>query len=344
MKRIPPLTLLLALTLTLVSLSLPSPASASSARTFFAMDTVMTVSAPEADESLLSACEQAVFRLDALLSVTQPTSQIYRLNQEGQSALSPDTEAVLSYALSACRLTGGALDVTLYPVVRAWGFTTGEYRVPTDEEIAALLPLVDYTQVSLSGGVASLPPSFQVDLGAVAKGYASDVVADLLRQGGVTSALIDLGGNIYCLGAKPDQSAWRIGIRDPLNPEGFVGSLSVTDAAVVTSGSYERNFTAPDGRVYGHIFDPATGRPAENGLISVTVTGPTGMECDALTTALYVMGPNAAAEFLSAAPSIDALMVDDQGGIWITESLLPRFTPTGSYAWAPIHTISQTEE
>ena len=330
-----------ALFLLCLLLLFPSLARASQARTFFAMDTVMTVSAPEADSALLDACEREIFRLERLFSVTDPDSEISILNRDGRAALSPDTERVLSYALDAARLTGGALDVTLYPVVKAWGFTTGEYRVPSDEEIAALLTYVGWTQVELTDGEATLPEGAQVDLGALAKGYASDALADILIRGGVTSALIDLGGNIYCLGSKPDGSFWRIGIRDPIDSSGYVGSLSVKNAAVVTSGSYERNFTAEDGHVYGHIFDPATGRPAENGLISVTVTGKNGMQCDALTTALYVLGPQAAAELLPHIPEVGALMVDDGGELWITESLRPFFTPLGSYQSAPIHWIAQ---
>ncbi|MBR3504421.1 MAG: FAD:protein FMN transferase [Clostridia bacterium] len=329
---------LLALALVL-SFSLSACAAAS--RTFFAMDTVMTVSAPLAGDALLAACEEEVRRLEALFSVTEPDSEIARLNETGEAALSDDTARVLGFALEEAALTQGALDVTLYPVVRAWGFTTGDYRVPDDDELAALLARVGWTRVELDGGTVRVPEGTMVDLGSVAKGYASDRLAALLREGGVQSALIDLGGNIYGLGAKADGSPWRIGVRDPKDPSGLAGALSVTDKAVVTSGSYERNFTAPDGTVYGHIFDPATGRPAENGLISVTVVGGSGLECDALSTALYVMGPDRACALLETLDGVEAVLIDDQGAFWITEGLKNAFTPMGAYAWATINWIQK---
>ncbi|MBO4298463.1 MAG: FAD:protein FMN transferase [Clostridia bacterium] len=311
-------------------------ARADASHTFFAMDTVMTVTVPDANSALLPACEEEVRRLEALFSVTDGESEIARLNETGAAALSEETAAVLRFALDMGEKTGGALDVTLYPVVRAWGFTTGDYRVPGDDEIAALLENVDWGRVALDGNDARLPEGAMVDLGAVVKGYASDRLAELLREGGAGSALIDLGGNIYCVGAKQNGSAWRIGIRDPKDETGYVGALSVTDRAVVTSGSYERFFTAENGAVYGHIFDPATGRPADSGLVSATVVGESGMLCDALTTALYVLGAEKAGALLKTIDGVDAVLVDEDGAVWITRGLKDSFTPMGAYAWATI--------
>lgn len=323
----------------LAALLLPCPALASEPRAFFAMDTVMSVSAPEADEALLDACEAEVARLEGLFSVTLPDSEIARLNAEGAATLSEDTEAVLAFALATAERTDGALDVTLYPIVRAWGFTTGDYRVPDDAEIAELLSRVGWRQVALEDGVATIPQGVMVDLGAVAKGYASDRLAALLRDDGVSSGLIDLGGNIYCVGPKADGSDWRVGIRDPEDPSGFVGAVAVRDCAVVTSGSYERYFIAEDGTVYGHIFDPATGRPANSDIVSATVVGVQGLRCDALTTALYVMGLERAAALLPALEGVEALLVGADGDLWLTPGLKSAFTPMGRYQWAAIHVI-----
>ena len=324
--------------LALLLLLATAAARADASHTFFAMDTVMTVTVPDANSALLTACEEEVRRLEALFSVTDEASEIARLNAAGKAALSDETAAVLRFALDMGDKTGGALDVTLYPVVRAWGFTTaaGDYRVPDDDELAALTALVDWRQVALEGAEASLPEGAMVDLGAVVKGYASDRLAALLREGGTGSALIDLGGNICCVGAKQNGKAWRIGIRDPKDTSGFVGALSVTDKAVVTSGSYERFFTAEDGAVYGHIFDPATGRPADSGVISATVVGENGMLCDALSTALYVMGVEKAGELLKTIDGVDAVLVDEDGVLWITRGLKDAFTPMGAYAWAAV--------
>ena len=327
--------LALALLLALL-LALTGAAGAEGSVTFFAMDTVMAVSADGVDGALLEACEAEALRLEALFSVTRPDSDIARLNADGAATLSDDTAHVLTEALRICGLTGGALDVTLYPVVRAWGFTGDAHRIPGDDELATLLAKVDWSSVAVDGNRATVPEGVMVDLGAVAKGYASDRLAALLREGGADSALIDLGGNIYCVGAKPDGSAWRVGVRDPLDTEGYVGALAVRDRAVITSGSYERYFVGDDGTVYGHIFDPATGRPADSGVISATIVGENGLLCDALSTALYVLGVEKAAALLPRL-DVDALLVDGDGGLWLTPGLRDIFTPMGRYKSATLH-------
>ena len=320
-------------------IALETAGYADASRTFFAMDTAMTVTVPDKDAALLPACEEEVRRLEALLSVTDEASEIARLNGTGAAALSDETAKLLRFALDMGEKTGGALDITLYPVVRAWGFTTDDYRVPGDDELAALLARVGWESVTIDGNDAHLPEGAMVDLGAVAKGYASDRLAALLRGGGADSALIDLGGNIYCVGAKQSGKDWRIGVRDPRDTSSYVGALAVKNRAVITSGSYERFFTADDGTVYGHIFDPATGRPADSGVISATVVGENGMLCDALTTALYVMGVEKAGALLKTLDGVEALLVDEDGAIWLTPRLKDSFTPMGAYAGAAINDL-----
>lgn len=322
-----------------LAFALPLPAQAAGARTFFAMDTVMSINAPAAGKKLLDACEAEVNRLEALMSVTRPDSELSRLNAYGSVELSPDTLAVLQAALEVAEVTEGALDVTLYPVVRAWGFTTGSYRVPAEAELFRLRRNVNWKKITLKGDVATVPEGVMVDFSALAKGYASDRLAALLKRGGVRSGIIDLGGNALCIGEKEDGSAWRVGIRDPRAPSALAGILNVRDRAVVTSGGYARSFTAADGTVYGHIFDPATARPAASGILSATVAGEGGMVCDALSTALCVMGRERAAALLPTLVDIDAILIDDAGELWVTPGLKDAFTPQGSYAEGEIHWI-----
>ena len=322
-----PFAILLALALLLSSGCAPAPAQAapSAERTFFAMDTVMTLRLYQGGgEDLLGAAEDRVKELEGLLSVTDENSEIYALNHAGAADLSPDTAALLAAALDTCGRADGALDISIYPVLRAWGFTTGEYAVPSDETIAALLPLVDYTQVRLDGDSASLPEGMEIDLGSVAKGYTGDALAALLRENGAASALLDLGGNIQAVGAKPDGSPWRIGVRDPAG-EGNIGVVEVEDQAVVTSGGYERYFEQ-DGVRYWHILDPETGAPARSGLASVTVIGDDGVLCDALSTALFVMGPEGALDHWRQHRDFEAVLVSDGGSVTITAGLEGRFT------------------
>lgn len=302
-----------------------SQAVPASEHTFFAMDTVMTLRLyAGGDEALLDAAEDRVKELEGLLSVTEENSEIFALNRDKTAELSPDTGSLLGAALAMCDRTAGALDISTYPVLRTWGFTTGEYRVPDGETIAALLPLVDYTKIELDGTSASLSDGMEIDLGSVAKGYTGDALCALLRENGVTSALLDLGGNIQAVGARPDGSPWRIGVRSP-DGEGNVGIVEVENQAVVTSGGYERYFEE-DGVRYWHILDPKTGAPARSGLASVTVVGDSGVLCDALSTALFVMGLDGAVEHWRAHRDFEAVFVGEDGSVTITAGLEGRFT------------------
>lgn len=295
--------------------------------TVFAMDTVMDLTVYGSQE-LLDSAEGCITALEALLSVTDPDSEIYAVNHSGSGLLSRDTADLLDKALELCRRTEGALDLSVYPVVRAWGFTTGQYGVPRPEELTALLRHVDYRKIDFdrAAGTVRLPAGMEIDLGSVAKGYTGDQVVALLREGGVSSALLNLGGNVQVLGTKPDGTPWRVAVQDPLG-DGYIGVVEAADQAVITSGGYERYFEE-DGQLYWHIIDPATGSPARNGLISVTVVGDSGLLCDGLSTALFVMGPEKAGEFWRETGGFDAVLVDESGGVTITQGLEDRFSLT----------------
>ena len=244
-------------------------------------------------------------------------------------------------ALEICRRTDGALDLSIYPIVRAWGFTTGSYQVPDEEAIQSLLPLVDYTQIQYDAatGVVTLPEGMEIDLGSVAKGYAGQLAAQMLRNSGVESALLNLGGNVQTVGAKPDGSPWQIGIKDPQGEDAMM-VLSVEDQAVVTSGGYERYFEQ-DGQTYWHIMDPSTGHPADSGLISVTIGGDEGVVCDGLSTALFVMGLEKAADLWAQSGDFEAVFVTASGEVYITEGLRDRFALTEQYADTPVSVIER---
>ncbi|MDE6259662.1 MAG: FAD:protein FMN transferase [Oscillospiraceae bacterium] len=309
----------------------PTQAQPTAENIFFAMDTVMTLRLYEGgDDALLDEAEARVKELEALWSVTDENSEIYALNRDGEGPLSRSTAELLDTALGMCRRTNGALDISIYPVLRAWGFTTGEYAVPDEDAIAALLPLVDYTQVRWDGTYASLPDGMEIDLGSVAKGYTGDILSDYLKGNGVTSAMLDLGGNIQTVGAKPDGSPWRVGVRDP-EGDGNIGVVEVIDQAVVTSGGYERYFEE-DGVRYWHILDPKTGSPARSGLVSVTVVGDCGAVCDALSTALFVMGREGAVAFWlrhGAELGFELVLVEEDGSVTITKGLEGWFALSG---------------
>ena len=305
-----------------------SPQAEENAIEFFAMDTVMTIRAWGAEDALLARARDLAEELEAQLSATDPDSAVYALNRTGAAELSPDAAELLRRALELCAETEGALDISVYPVVRAWGFTAsdGQYRVPGEAELRKLVENVDYRRVSLEKRSASLPEGMEIDLGAVAKGYTGDRIAQLLRQSGVEHALLDLGGNIQTVGTRPDGTDWRIAVQDPRG-DGILGVLAVSDKAVITSGGYERYFEDEDGRVWWHIMDPSTGYPARNGLISVTVVGDEGVFCDALSTALFILGPEKALDFWRDRGGFDLVLVTEGGEALLTPGLKDRFKP-----------------
>lgn len=326
------LLLPLCLTLTLSAcgtLSTPStPTSPAEPKTaqLFAMDTVMDLSVYTRDDSLMEQASELVSQLEHDLSTTDQNSEIYTANTTGSASLSDSTAQLLERALGFCDKTGGALDLSIYPVVRAWGFTTDTYQVPEQSELDALLEHVDYTNIIFSptDQTVTLPEGMEIDLGSVAKGYTSDRLIQLFRENDVTSALLNLGGNVHTLGSKPDGSPWRIGIQDPQG-DSYLGVLSTSDQAVITSGGYERFFKGEDGTIYWHIIDPKTGYPAKNGLISATVIGPEGVYCDALSTALFIMGPEKAADFWREHQDFETILVTDQNEVLITPGLVDSF-------------------
>ncbi|MGX8699282.1 MAG: FAD:protein FMN transferase, partial [bacterium] len=303
--------------------SCAAPAKEAVHHAFFAMDTYMELTA-YGEEALLTECEAIVTGLEAELSVTRPETAVARLNTTGAATLSDRAANLLRAALAISRRTGGALDLTIYPVVRAWGFTTGEHRVPPAEERAALVEKVDYTKISLDGNAVSLPAGFELDFGGVTKGYAADLMAAHLRENGVRSALLNLGGNVQCVGAKPDGSPWRVAVQNPTG-SGYLCVLSVSDCAVVTSGGYERYFEE-DGEVYWHIMDPETAAPAHAGLISVTIVTSSGLLADGLSTSLFVLGLEEAATLWRESGDFEAIFVTEAGEVYITEGLEERYT------------------
>ena len=317
-----------------------APAQEPETATFFAMDTAMDFTV-YGDAALLDEAETLISSLEEQVSVTDEHSDIYAIDHTGSGSLSGNAAELMEQALELCRRTGGALDISVYPIVRAWGFTTGGYQVPDEENIQSLLPLVDYTQIQYDAatGVVALPEGMEIDLGSVAKGYAGQLAAQMLREHGVQSALLNLGGNVQTVGAKPDGSPWQIGIKDPQGEDAMM-VLSVEDQAVVTSGGYERYFEQ-DGQTYWHIMDPSTGHPADSGLISVTIVGDEGVVCDGLSTALFVMGLEKAADLWAQSGDFGAVFVTASGEVYITEGLQDRFALTEQYADTPVSVIER---
>ena len=295
---------------------------------FFAMNTYMTFTAyGEGAEDALADARVRVEEVEALWSVTDEGSEIYRANHSGGEPVnvSEETAELVSFAFEMAEKTEGALEPTIYPVLQAWGFTTDTKQVPSQEEINALLGDVGHEKITLDGTLLTVPEGMELDLGAVGKGYAGDLAAEAVRARGIECAILSLGGNIQAVGSRPDGTDWRVGLRSPWE-DGTLGVLRVSDQAVVTSGGYENYFEDEDGNVYWHILDPETGYPAKSGLLSVTIICPQGRMGDALSTALFVMGPQKAEEYWRENGDFEMILVTEEGEILITEGVADHFT------------------
>lgn len=292
-------------------------------RDIFAMDTYMSITAygNNADKAIDKATEK-ITELESLLDVNSEKSDVWKINDSNGNSvqISDDTAEIINSAIKFCDSTQ-TLDITIYPVLKEWGFTTGNYKIPEANKLDKLLKNVDYRNIKLDGNNISIPENYMIDLGAIAKGYTGDEVIAELRENGAESAIISLGGNVQTFGSKPGGSDWKISVTNPFKPDSSMCMISVGEKAVVTSGSYERFFTGSDGRKYHHIIDKSDGYPADNGLVSVTIIGDSGLMCDALSTALFIAGTENAAEFWRKNRNFDMILVTDDCKIMYTDGL-----------------------
>lgn len=296
----------------------------------FAMDTYMTLTAygEHAQEAVDKAAER-VEALDALLSTGNEDSEIYQLNQNGEATLSEEGGYLVERALELYKKTEGAFDIAIYPVMQAWGFPTQDYHVPDDDTLKEKLALADASKVNYNKDTRKIffdQDGMEIDLGGIAKGYTSSQIMQIYQDCGVTSGLVNLGGNVQALGCKTDGSKWRVAIQSPDDTEEYLGILEIEDQAVITSGGYERYFEE-DGVTYHHIIDPAIGYPADSGLISVTIVSDDGTLADGLSTSLFIMGEEKAAQFWREnSDEFEAIMETSDGKLYVTEGIADSLT------------------
>jgi thiamine biosynthesis lipoprotein len=277
------------------------------------------------------AADSELRRLEDLLSRFRPGSEISEINRRaGRSAVqvSRDTYQVLLRAAEFSALSKGAFDVTVGPLVSLWQLGKGEGKVPRQEDIDRALALVGHSDLVAdceAQTVRLTRPGQSIDLGGIGKGYAGDRLRDVYKRHDISSALLNLGGNVVALGARPDGSPWRIGIRHPRNEDVLLGRLAVTDRAVVTSGDYQRFFLDRDGRRCHHLLDPCTGYPSESGLSSVTIVARSGCVADALSTAVFVSGLEQGLALVRACPGAEAIVVDTASRVYVTSGLRDHF-------------------
>ena len=267
----------------------------------------------------------AIADIDIRMSVNHADSELSRLNTNtsGSYAVSSDLFALLDNALIYSALTNGAFDASIGAVSALWT-AQGVFSVrPSDSEISETLHLVGFEQITLAddGRTVYLPPGMRIDLGAIAKGYAADLVRDILEENSARHAILYFGGDIYAVGTRPDGSNWRIAITSPhIGDNDFAAIVEVSNAAVFTSGNYERFFER-NGVHYHHILDPKTGFPADSGLISVTVISASATAADALSTACFVLGLDEGLRLLERLDGVEGIFITSDNRIYTTTGI-----------------------
>ena len=282
-------------------------------RSELCLDTVVTVTLyGSADETLLDECFSLCRDYELIFSRTDPASELYRLNAAGSMEVSDALREVLAAALDYCALSGGKFDITMGSVSSLYGFSSDTPTVPSPEALSKALSHVGYENIHVDGHTVTLgDPEAVIDLGAIAKGYIADRLADFLREQGVESAIIDLGGNIYCLGGKRPAQDFTVGIRFPFRDHSStIAAVNVSDRSVVTSGIYERSFEQ-DGRLYHHILDPVSGIPCDNELLGVSIVSERSVDGDALSTICFLLGLEEGMALIESLEGVSAVFITE---------------------------------
>lgn len=305
----------------------------SSTAQIYALDTVIDLTAyGENAEAGLDAAKEEIYRLEKLLSVTKEESDIYRLNNSKGESVNVDFEtySLLEKALILGRLSEDNFDITIYNVLKLWGFTQDEHTVPNDASLSEALLTVGRENVLLNSDyTVSLKNNTQVDLGGIAKGYIGDRAAEAMKNAGVTSGLISIGGNVRVIGEKPSDKNFTVGIKYP-EGNSYFGTIKATEKNIITSGAYQRNFTQDD-VTYHHIIDPDTGYPSCSDAISVTIIGEDGTMCDAFSTAIFIGGTDYAEALRSAIGGFEYVILTENNTVYVSEGLENEFSLSEEY-------------
>lgn len=298
----------------------------------FAMDTEMTlkVYGNHGREAALAAVRE-IQRFDHLFSTGLSDSCVSTLNAQKKAIWPEDAITVLTEALALYKSTDGAFNISLYPINQAWGFTSDtDYRIPGDTELEALIQHTNCEDILLQEEerqVVISDPDMEIDLGGIVKGFTSNRVMEIFEEYGCESAVVSLGGNVQVLHRKPDGSLWKIAVQNPVDDGNYLAVIQAEDKAVITSGGYERYFVDDNGTVYHHIMDPATGYPANSGLLSVSIISDDGTLADGLSTALFVLGEEKAIDYWRQhADTFDTILYTDDHRLLASGGLKDRIT------------------
>lgn len=312
---------------TVVTLSACKKEDTSVNKEIYALDTIITITANNCSEETLSLCQGEIHWMESVFSKTSEGSDIDRINTNAGNFVEVE-DSVFEVLKTACEVsenTNGAFDVTVAPAMDLWGFSTDNYRVPSEEVLHNILPYIDYKNIKFDETNKSIciDSAQSIDAGGIAKGYVADYAAEYLMSEGVTSAILNFGGNIRLIGSKSDSSLWNIGIKAPFE-DGYFATVKLSDKTLSTAGGYERYFEE-NGKIYHHIIDPSTASPAKSDIISSTVIGHGGALCDALSTAVFVSGTKSLEDTADKYPSLDFIALTENS-VYITENISKTFS------------------
>lgn len=306
----------------------PEPIS----RTGFMLDTVVTIDILDnEDKAVLDGCFEKIAEYEKIFSRTDSESELWAINHrnpdDSSIEVSEPMRELIEKGIYYCELSDGALDFTIAPLSDLWDFKGQEHSVPPEDKLEEVRKYCDYRTVSLSGNTLTFSnPHTQLDFGAFAKGYIADKIREYLLENNVSSAIIDLGGNVLCVGKKPDGSDFKIGVRKPFSREA-VRIVSADNLSVVSSGVYERYFEE-NGNFYHHILNPKTGYPYQNGLLSVTILSESSLDGDGFSTLLFSLGLDDGMKLVNSIDGIEAFFITEDYSIYYSdgaeELLLPE--------------------
>lgn len=292
----------------------------------FLLDTVVEITIYDNNsQKLINQLFEKIRNMEDKYSRHVADSEISKINNEPKVPInvSEDTFDLIEQGLYFGTISNGLFDISIGPLVDLWRINEENPRVPSQSDINSTKLKVDYRNISLDSEnkTISIPNGTSLDMGAIAKGFITDKLVSVLREKNVSSALLNLGGNLYLHGSKPDGSLWTVGIRNPFGLQGdYIGTVLVKDMSVVTSGIYERFFEV-DGKRYHHILNPKTGYPEDNELASVSVLSPSSTKCDGLSTTCFLLGLHDGMKLIEELDNVEAIMVTRDKQIYLSSGI-----------------------
>lgn len=301
-------------------------------KTEFVLGTVVTIKLYDnATEEVFNKVFAKLREIENKMTINADDSEVIEINSNAGKdfvKVSDDTFYVIKSGKDFSKLSGGRFDISIGPLVKLWGIGTENAKVPDKDEIVSKKVLVDYNNVVLNESEKSVmlkETGMILDLGGIAKGYGADAVVNILKDNNVKHAIINLGGNVFAYGNKPDGTLWRVGVQNPFSTRGeYLGIAQVANQTVVTSGVYERYFEE-DGKRYHHILDPDTGYPVENNLVGITIIASSSIDADSLSTSAFALGLDKGIELIESLDNVDAVFVTKDSEVYITSGLKDNF-------------------